>query len=164
MINEKLNLSKSIQNVAREISNILSDCTPSIYLYGSLVLNDFQLGWSDIDLLVLTKKSISQNQAEMLLMLRQNLHGNEPDNSYYRCFEGAILSLSAFTEKMPDIIVYWGSRGESITDSYMFNSLSLLTLLEHGIILCGDDVRQNFKKPDFTQLLSDIEEHYYSIR
>lgn len=43
----------AINKMVCEISSILQGCDPSIYLYGSSVLNDFRLGWSDIDILFL---------------------------------------------------------------------------------------------------------------
>lgn len=78
---------KAIDIMTSAISKILADNQPSIYLYGSSVLNDFRLGWSDIDILVLTQKRISQSQAKELVFLRQKLLENEADNSYYRSFE-----------------------------------------------------------------------------
>ena len=39
----------AISNMVQRITNILDSCAPSIYLYGSVVLGDFKLGWSDID-------------------------------------------------------------------------------------------------------------------
>ena len=68
---EQKNRQLAIENMVREISGILADCNPSIYLYGSSALNDFKLGWSDIDILVLTEKSMSEEQAELLVGLRQ---------------------------------------------------------------------------------------------
>lgn len=47
-----------------KISRILSDADPTVYLYGSSVLKDFRLGWSDIDILVLAGKQISEAQAK----------------------------------------------------------------------------------------------------
>ena len=61
----------SINSMVWEISHILADCDPTIYLYGSSALNDFRLGWSDIDILVLTEKQISESQANLLVNLRQ---------------------------------------------------------------------------------------------
>ena len=60
----------SINSMVWEISHILADCDPTIYLYGSSALNDFRLGWSDIDILVLTDKQISESQANLLVNLR----------------------------------------------------------------------------------------------
>lgn len=67
-----------VNQMVREISSILSDCGPSIYMYGSSVLNDFRLGWSDIDILVLTDRQISEEQAKTLVGLRQAMLTREP--------------------------------------------------------------------------------------
>ena len=42
---------KAINKMVHEIRSILSDCELSMYLYGPSVLDDFRLGWSDIDIL-----------------------------------------------------------------------------------------------------------------
>lgn len=73
------------------IVNILSLNNPSVYIYGSYVLYDFQLGWVDIDILVLTEKTISEQQADELGCLRQNITAAETDNPFYRCCEGCIF-------------------------------------------------------------------------
>ena len=93
------------------IAEILADCAPSIYLYGSVVLDDFRPGWSDIDMLVLTREEISESQAERLVGLRQELLAQEPDNGYYRAFEGGMRSLAAFVSGTEDRVVYWGTSG-----------------------------------------------------
>ncbi len=64
---------KAINKMVLSISKILIDCLPTIYLYGSVPLNDFKLGWSDIDILCLTKKEMSQAQANELVNLRQKM-------------------------------------------------------------------------------------------
>ena len=58
-----LNQKWAIDNMVWAISDILADCAPSVYLYGSSVQDDFRLGWSDIDILVLTEQQMSQEQA-----------------------------------------------------------------------------------------------------
>lgn len=116
--------------MVREISSILSDREPSIYLYGSSVLNDFRLGWSDIDILVLTDKQITEEQAKTLAPLRQAMLAKGPGNLYYRSFEGSMLTLNAFLTKKHDRVVYWGTSGERITDSYAFDSFSMAELTE----------------------------------
>ena len=60
-------LQRSITRMTHGIANILSSCYPSVYLYGSVALRDFKPGWSDIDLLVLTRDPISDYQAHKLL-------------------------------------------------------------------------------------------------
>jgi predicted nucleotidyltransferase len=63
----------SIHIMVDRITGLLSGNTPSIYLFGSVVLDDFKLGWSDIDIVCLTEKEMTEQQAEELVGLRQSL-------------------------------------------------------------------------------------------
>jgi predicted nucleotidyltransferase len=99
-------MKESIAIMINAIVNILINNNPSIYLFGSVVLDDFQSGWSDIDILCLTECSISNDQAEKLLHLRQELSAKHIDNPYFRAFEGGFISLEAFLNKQEDKVVY----------------------------------------------------------
>ena len=157
-------LQKSIHVVRDAIAAILAKNAPSVYLYGSVVLDDFRLGWSDIDLLVLTEKQLPSEQAERLVHLRQELTGREPENPYYRLFEGGMLSLSVFLTDTPDTVVYWGTSGERITDRYAFDSFCKLELLQDGVLLYGKDVRGQMRRPTYEDLKTDVRRHYETIR
>ncbi|MBQ1257065.1 MAG: GNAT family N-acetyltransferase, partial [Clostridia bacterium] len=161
---ERKNRQLAINAMVREISAILPDCEPSIYLYGSSVLNDFRLGWSDLDILVLTNRQITEKQAESLVGLRQTMLKNEPANPYYRSFEGGMLTLEAFLSKKTDRVVYWGTSGERITDSYAFDSFSAAELKEKSVLLRGKDIRKELKYPAFSELHADVKRHYETIR
>lgn len=163
-INAMRELHESINVMTKQIANILDSCKPSIYLYGSVVLDDYKLGWSDIDILVLTKKPISEEQANQLVNLRQNLLANEPDNAYYRSFEGGMLTLDAFVLGEPDNVVYWGTSGQRITSQYDFDSFGMCQLLDSGILLYGDDVRSKMTRPAYSDLRADVRGHYEAIR
>lgn len=154
----------SVNKMVREISGILSDCEPTIYVYGSSALNDFQLGWSDIDILVLTERKITEKQAQMLVGLRQTMLEKEPGNPYYRCFEGGMLTLDAFLRRGTDRVVYWGTSGERITDGYLFDSFCMTELIESGVLLLGKDIRPQLKVPTFDDLYADVRHHYGTIR
>ena len=67
-----MKLNAAIKNMTTKIADVLSLNDPSVYIYGSYALDDFQYGWSDIDILVLTQKSISEQQANELVCLRQS--------------------------------------------------------------------------------------------
>lgn len=157
-------MERSIRHMVSAIADILADREPSIYLYGSVVLGDFRLGWSDIDLLVLTKRSITDGQAERLVGLRQSMLEREPGDPYYRSFEGGMLSLDAFVSGVPDKVVYWGTSGQRITDRHVFDSFSMYELLESGRLLFGDDVRGALEPPSFGELRRDVARHYDTIR
>lgn len=154
----------AINKMVREISSILQGNEPSIYLYGSSVLNDFRLGWSDIDILVLTDKQITEVQAQKLVGLRQVMLEKEPDNPYYRSFEGGMLTLGAFLTGKADRVVYWGTGGERITDTYMFDSFGMTELIESSVLLYGKDIQTQLKAPGFSELYADTKQHYETIR
>lgn len=154
----------AINTMVRAICEILSNGEMSMYLYGSSALDDFRLGWSDLDILVLTKKPITEEQANSLVGLRETLLAEEPDNPYYRSFEGGMLTLDAFLSGKPDRVVYWGTSGERITDHYTFDSFGLAELVESGILLYGRDIRQQLHYPAYHELYADVQHHYETIR
>ncbi len=157
-------MNTAINNMVNEIVSIIGNLKPSIYLYGSVVLDDFKLGWSDVDLLVLTQKRISEAQAKELVGLRQAMLAKEPRNPYYRCFEGGMLTLDAFISGKKDTVVYWGTSGERITDTYRFDSFGMTELLERGLLLYGGDVRNELTLPTFSMLYADVRHHCETIR
>ncbi len=157
-------MNTAISNMVNRIVGIISDLKPSIYLYGSVVFDDFKPGWSDIDILVLTQKSITEPQANELVGLRGAMLAGEPNNPYYRSFEGGMLTLDAFVSGNKDTVVYWGTSGERITDKYRFDSFSMTELLESGKLLYGEDVRNELTLPTFSELSADVRYHYETIR
>ena len=146
------------------VTGILAENRPSVYLYGSAAAGDFRLGWSDIDILVLTREPVTAAQAETLLRLRQTLSEREPGNPYYRLFEGGMLSLPAFLTDTPDTVVYWGTSGERSKQKYEFNSFSREELFTHGVLLYGEDVREQITRPSYMDLRADVHKHLESVR
>lgn len=101
-------LHQAIRTMTERLITILAPQQPSIYLYGSVPLADFRPGWSDIDLLVLTETPITETQAKTLVDLRQTMLAVEPDNPYYRSFEGGMLTKHAFCTGEPDKVISIG--------------------------------------------------------
>ena len=157
-------MKQAIQVMTREILRILDGQEPSLYLFGSVTMDDFHLGWSDIDFLCLTKRPISPAQREELVPLRQTLLKTEPGNPYYRSFEGGMLSLDAFLTGKPEPAVYWGTSGQRVTENYRFDCFSIVELLEFGVLLAGEDVRPMMHRPSREELRRGVEEHLRSIR
>lgn len=133
-----------------------------LYLYGSVPGGDYRHGWSDIDLLCLTRHEITPGQADALLMLRQRLQ--EQGDPYARSFEGSMLPLDAFQSGSPARTVYWGTSGQRITDGCRLDSFSRLSLLESGVVLHGEDVRRLLTRPSREELMADTARHLRAIR
>lgn len=159
-----MNLNESIKIMTNEIISILADNRPIIYLVGSVALDDFQLGWSDIDILVLTEREITELQADTLVGLRQALLERYPGNPYFHLFEGGTLSADAFLHSKNERTVYWGTSGQRITDNYKMDSFGMAELLDSGILLCGEDIRNKMTYPTYAQMRDDIVHHIQSAR
>jgi predicted nucleotidyltransferase len=82
-----MTLNEAIKTMTDEIVSILANNKPTIYLFGSVVLDDFRLGWSDIDIAVLTESEITEQQTEILIGLRQAMLERYPGNPYFRCLK-----------------------------------------------------------------------------
>ena len=157
-------LKNSIDIMTNAIVDILKNNYPSIYIFGSVALDDFKLGWSDIDILCLTQTPITNEQASELVSLRQALLEREKENKYFRSFEGGILSFDSFINKTTDEVVYWGTSGQRITNSYTFDSFSMYELISDGILLYGQDIRNLLSMPTYNELRESVIQHYEVIR
>ncbi len=157
-------LAIAIEIMSKEIRNILADNNCTIYIYGSVSLNDFQLGWSDIDILSLTEKSFYDDVANRLVNLRQELLSNEPSNPYYHSFEGAIVHANEYLNSKSCKAVYWGTSGQRITNSYVLDCFSKKELLDSGWLVCGEDIRSKMSMPSYKDLFEGIVFHYETIR
>ena len=63
-----------------------------------------------------------------------------------------------------DRVVYWGTTGQKITDTYSFNSFAMAELLDYGMLLQGEDIRDKLKYPTREQFRMDIMHHYNTVR
>ena len=127
----------AVNRMVNEIVRIMEGNVRGIWLYGSVVLDDFHLGWSDIDCIALTGGAISQSQAESLLTLRQDMLKKEPDNPYYRLFEGIIANAEAYRSRAFSRLVYWGTSGQRITDRFAPDVFSEFELAKYGKTVYG---------------------------
>ena len=162
MLEPRLRL--AINTMAVSIQRILADAQPSIYLYGSVAVEDYHHGWSDIDLLVLTQDPITEEQSAALVDLRQTLAARDPDTPYYRCFEGGMLDLGSFLTGEPTRVVYWGTTGQRVKETHGFSAFDRASLLQNGQLLLGKDVRRHLEPPDYGEIVSAVADHLRTIR
>lgn len=152
----------SIDTMVGEISAVIK--LHSFRLYGSVVLDDFRLGWSDIDFIAFTKQTIEPERADRLLLLRQTLSERHPDNPFYRCFEGVIVHLKEYQSGQYERLVYWGTSGQRITNRCSIDPFSRLELSKYGVTVCGAEDSCLFKTPEKAELIDAVRQHYKGIR
>ena len=154
----------SVKQMTARIAGILEGGVHSVWLYGSVVLDDFHPGWSDIDLLVLTDRPITEAQARELVTLRQALANEDPDDPYYRLFEGIIADLDEYRTGAFTRLVYWGTSGQRITDCYQQDAFSAYELAKYGRSVYGAGDRGIFTVPSRDELTAAVRRHYETIR
>lgn len=154
----------AIRRMAREIADILGPQTHSVWLYGSVTLNDFQLGWSDIDCIAFSRSPITQAQADSLLTLRQRLSALFAGVPYYHLFEGIIVDLPAYREQRGSRCVYWGTSGQRVMERCPPDPFARYELARYGQCILGDCDRGIFAPPDRQELTAAVRRHDEAIR
>ena len=157
-------MNESIARMTDRIVTNLDQGVHSVWLYGSVVLDDFRPGWSDIDILVLTERQITEEQAQALLILRQAMTEQEPDNPYYRLFEGIIVPLDEYRAGNFSRLVYWGTSGQRVADRYRQDVFSAYELARYGRSIYGQADRSIFALPGREEMVRAVREHYDTIR
>ena len=153
----------AVIRILNEIGSRMDGRVYGAWLYGSAAMEDFRLGWSDIDFVALINGPISENQAQSVLMLRQDMLKAEPQNLYFRSFEGVIASLDEYRSRSFQRLVYWGTSGQRITDRYTPDAFSLFELANYGIPLCSSKA-WILPAPGRDTLVSAVRSHYETIR
>ena len=156
-------MKNAIDAMVNEIVRIMDGDVYGIWLYGSVVMDDFRPGWSDIDFVALTRGEISETRAEQLLTLRQQLLEKEPGNPYYRSFEGVIANLDEYREGKFRRLVYWGTSGQRVTDRYEPDTFSAFELAKYGKPVYGGKP-WILPAPGREELIRAVRAHYESIR
>ena len=156
-------MQNAVGTMANEIVRIMAGDVYGIWLYGSVVMDDFRPGWSDIDFVALTNGPVSESQAEQLVTLRQQMLEKEPGNPYYRSFEGVIANLDEYRGKTFRRLVYWGTGGQRVTDRYEPDTFSAFELAKYGKPVYGGNP-WILPAPGREELVRAVREHYESIR
>ena len=137
------------------INEILEGHLISAHLYGSCVMNDFQPGWSDIDVLCFTDRPIPPEKAEQLSMLRQTMV-QETNNPLFRCIEGALVCADEFSQQKFTTVIYWGTSGQRIKNAYMPDVFSCHSMTRFGRCIYGNNVVHLIPCTTFTDLVYEM--------
>ena len=156
-------LSYSVKKLTDRIVSVMNGNVYGIWLYGSVVMDDFRLGWSDIDFIALTNETVTESEAQSLLELRQKMLDEEPRNPYYRTFEGIIVGVDEYRNSDFIRLVYWGTSGQKITDSYTTDPFSEFELAKYGKNVFGDKP-WILPAPNREEMIRAIRKHYEAMR
>lgn len=154
----------SLEMMLSRMEDILEDNAFTAYLYGSVTMEDFRWGWSDIDLLCLTEREFSASQARRLAGLRQELQAAEPDNRYFRLFEGGVLPFGCYETGGEADAAYWGTSGQRVARRFEVSVFTRLVILDMGRLVHGRERRGEMRRPGYPELREGVAAHYAVIR
>jgi len=145
----------------RLVSQVNETCAvAAAYIFGSVALDDYRHGWSDIDIIILAERPLSAEQAEKLI----NLRSTDPSDEYLRKFEGGIVDVDSFVNRVDSTAVYWGTSGQRARSDFRLDPFSMVELIEKGILIYGADIRGRLKRPSGADIYRAIKHHYKTIR
>ena len=153
----------AIAKMTGEFVRITGGKLYGVWLYGSVVLDDFHPGWSDIDLIALTDGPLTAEQAAALLMLRQEMQAREPGNPYYRLCEGITADRDEYRRRSFTRLVYWGTSGQRITDRHARDVFAEYELARYGRAVYGGHPWP-LPPPGGDELTEAVRRHYDAIR
>jgi len=95
-------LGSFLQKWTDNIKEIIPNKLMGIYIFGSVILDDFQKGISDIDFLVVTKKSINKKEQQALkkmhtMLIKESLYAKQLEGEYA---EQKAISVSGIKGKV----------------------------------------------------------------
>ena len=154
-----------LTDLLAQLQRVLGDNLLGVYLYGSLVMGDFDDGLSDVDLLVATARHINQTEFEALHRVHQGIVAGDKqwDNRLEIAYvsRDALQSTKTKSSKMGII-----SPGEPfhIVDSEFGWLMNWYMVREHGVTLLGpppQDIIEDIHKDDFVKA---VKGHLYYLR
>jgi len=129
-----------IEALLSSVRKALGDNLLGFYLRGSLALGDFDLETSDVDILVVTERRVSQTEFEALAALHTRIPAR--DNVYGRHYEVSYVdrvSLKSFgpgERRHPTVGSDWQFMWAEHRDNFI---LERWMVREHGIAVAGPD-------------------------
>lgn len=155
-----------IEELVNKINSTLTNNLIGIYLHGSIPMNCFNPKSSDIDMLVLTKDTLTENQKTKLIAEYNSVKDRCPNK----------IELNVITEKVLNPFIYptpcelylTGEEDSVLTttDEYEIAS-SIVILKKYGICLYGQSIETTFpnisRKHYLDSISKDAEWSYKNI-
>jgi len=135
--------------------------TPSVYLYGSVMTDDFTPN-SDVNLLVVTPQPLTQVQAARLTTARQFLAEVRKSSDFLR-INGAIIFRDDFVAKRGSSVLFYAKGKQYQDDVYPLTVVDLLALKTQSKLLVGDDVLKDVALPQRNEVLDHCKQVVQSV-
>ena len=145
------------------LERFLGDQLVCVVLYGSIVFDDLAPEYGDLDFLAVVKNDLTKEQREDLVKLRKPLRSGE-HGAIATMIEGAFLPRKMLDPSVPGRAFWWGTSGERPWDASKLGWLVLETIRRHGLVIWGEDLRDEIPPASGENLISDIRSFVKGLR
>ena len=129
--------------------------TPSVYLYGSVMSDDFTPN-SDVDLLIVTPQPLTSEQSQRLLSARKFL-AEVRESEDFNKLNGAIICKADLLGNTANQVLFYSKGKQNLDDVYPLNVIDVLSLKTQSKLLVGDDVLANMPMPSRAQIFAECQ-------
>ena len=135
------NLNITLELFLRMLKDFFGEQLVSVILYGSVVFDDLAPGYGDLDFLAVVDEDISDETCLQLVELRKPLRSGDY-GIMAKMIEGAFLPRRMLDPDNIGKAFWWGTSGERAWNDNQLGWFVLHVIREHGIVIYGDDIRQ----------------------
>lgn len=163
-INIPENLREFLTILQKEFVNILAENLVGIYIYGSLSHGDFREKDSDVDIFVITKHALNDQEKIIIEKLFENQQLQQ--NSWLKRLEMDIFPQTEFTPQVKNLLntVRWAGQKWNMSARITGASLDLKNLQDCGITLQGIDPKQLIPNIEQTLLLAAVQDRFQEVK
>ncbi len=147
-------LSAMLSEFVRIISAVLGQQLISVVLHGGIAFDDLAPGYGDLDFVAVTADEVGEELGQRLSDARRPLRAGDygvPGTMV----EGAFLPRKMLDPSVPGKAFWWGTSGERPWDRNNLGWFVCKQIRERGIVLWGENLKQEFPEPRRDDLLSD---------
>jgi hypothetical protein len=148
-------LNLTLELFLHRLSSLLQERLVSVVLYGSVVFDDLAPGYGDLDYLAVLDLDLSDEVCQQLVELRKPLKSGDC-GLLAAMLEGAFLPRHMLDPKCTGRALWWGTSGERTWVSNELGWIALHVVRERGILIWGEDVRDEIPPVTRQQLVQQV--------
>jgi predicted nucleotidyltransferase len=157
----RLNL--TLELFLRMIGDFFGERLVSVVLYGSVVFDDLAPGYGDLDFLAVVDDNLSEETCRDLIELRKPLRGRD-SGMHSKMIEGAFLPRKMLNPINTGKAFWWGTSSERPWESNQLGWLVLHVIRERGLVIWGEDIRNEIPAASREALIGDVRMACKSMR
>jgi hypothetical protein len=135
----------------------------SVIVHGSATFDDLAPGYGDIDFVVVCAGELSETDAQALMRARAPFRSGK-EGALAEMLEGAFLPARLLDPREEGLAVWWGTSGERLWDRNKLGWFCHQVVRDRGIVIHGDDVREQFEAPSPEELTQEIRKNCRAMR